>query len=188
MIKEVIMTISLNLSRNECIQAIGNKEIEQLVDVTIQHFAIPTIAGFSMDDISQQQYEMMRGGRKPEPISAKAKLEMYTRIKTFMKEKILSETAKLVNSVLVQSLQAYTDEELRHKVASLSHQPVITEPNWKIFPELVKDHTCLFKDLAKTTTLKANLIAFHDKLCPIMCTYRDSGELFARININEFQT
>lgn len=181
------MAVSLDLSRNECIQAISNKEVEQITRACIEHFAMPLIAGISMDEISQEEYKKMGGkGKKPEPLSPETKLEIYKRIKKFIKEKILSETAKLVNSVLDKSLKAFSDEELRLKDAALNEKKGMeTEPNWKRLPDLFKDHTCLFKDLQKKTNLKADLISFHDKLCPIMCKYRDSGELFAKIKMDE---
>jgi hypothetical protein len=181
------MNVSLDLSRSECITAIGNKEIEQITRASIEHLAIPLIAGFSMDQVSQQQYEEMGGrGAKPSPLSTEAKLEIYTRMKEFIKAKIVNEIAKLVNSVLEQSLESLTDEELRLKVAALKEKVVEAEPNWEKLPDLFKDHVCLFKELQKSTHLKADLVSFHEILCPIICRYRDSGELFARIKMHEF--
>ena len=180
------MRVSLNLLRNECIQAIGKEEIEQIARASIEHLAIPLIAGISMDQISQQEYEEMGGrGKKPEPLSAETKLEIYTRIRAYMRPKILSETEILVSSVLHQSLETLSDEELRLKAVALSEKVTEAEPNWKRLSDLFEDHTCLFKDLETITNLKVNLISFHDTLCPIMCKYRDSGELFARINLDE---
>ena len=180
------MNVTLNPSRNDFIQAICKEEIKQLTRASIEHFAIPIIAGISMDEMSQQQFEEMGGrGKKPEPLSPETKLEMYKRIKSFLSDKILSKTTELVNSILHHSLGGFSDEELRLKAAALSEKVIEAEPNWTRLTDLFNDHTCLFKDLQKNTTLKVNLISFHDILCPIMCKYRDSGALFKKINLDE---
>jgi hypothetical protein len=179
------MNVSPVLSRKECMQSISNAEIEQISRASIEHFALPLIAGISMDQVSQKEYEAMGGwGKKPEPLSDKVKLEMYTRIKNFIKPKIIEKITELVNSALEKALKDISDEELRLKVAALSERVMEAEPNWKKLPDLFKDHKCLFKDLEKHSCIKANLISFHDILCPLMGKYRDSGELFARAKLD----
>lgn len=181
------MSISPVLSRSECIKVIENEEIKQLTRASIEHFAIPIIRGFSMDEMSQLEFEEMGGkGEKPKPLKPEAQLEIYTRIKKFITEKLGDEIASLVNSVLEQSLARFSDEELRLRVTALNQKVVEIEPNWQKLPDLFNDHLCLFKELQKRTLLKVDVLFFHEKLCPMMCRYRDSGELFARIKMKEF--
>lgn len=181
------MSVSLNLSRNNCIQIISNAEVEKVAKASIDHFAIPLIFGLSMDLVSQEEYEEMGGrGKKPEPLSSETKLAIYNRMNEFFKSKILNKTAELVNSVLQESFDSMTDEELLVQANALTEKSIDVAPDWNIISSLFKDHTCLFKELEAKSPLKANLISFHDVICPLMEQYRDSGELFKSIKLKKF--
>ncbi|MCP5507341.1 MAG: hypothetical protein H7A37_03445 [Chlamydiales bacterium] len=51
------------ISRKDSIEIIAQYEIEQAISVNIEHFAIPLIAGVSMDELSQEEYVKMGGSR-----------------------------------------------------------------------------------------------------------------------------
>lgn len=172
-----------------CVKIIAREEIKQITRASIHHFAIPIIAGFSLDTVSQEEYEAMGGiGKKPEvePLSSEIKLAIYRRIKKFYKEKILVEITKLVMSVLDQSLKSFSDDDLKVKVAAIKQKVAVKEPNWEKFSELFENHLCLFEDLNKSTHLNVDLRIFHDEICPLMSEYRDSGELFDKIHVDDF--
>ncbi|MCB1112211.1 MAG: hypothetical protein KDK72_06090 [Chlamydiia bacterium] len=175
------------ISRKDSIEIIAQYEIEQAISVNIEHFAIPLIAGVSMDELSQEEYVKMGGvGNKPEPLSKEVKNEVYKRIENFIRPKIYEETAKAVRSVLKDSLKSFSDSELQDKAKALTERVVQVEPRWNTLSFLFENHLYLFEELKDKTDLKVDLISLHDKLCPIMCSYRDSGELFVKIHMNEF--
>ncbi len=167
------------VSRSNCIQIIGNAEVESIVRASIEHFVLPIIAGMSMDELTQKEYEAMGGtGKKPEPYSQSLKLSMYTKMKEFIRPKILAKVTELVNAALVKSFAAVSDEDLRAKVKALKEKVIVPEPNWSKLKDLFKDHLFLFKEVDSSSNLKGHIIAVHDVICPIMAKYRDSGELF----------
>lgn len=182
------MTISLKLTRDQCIDVIVKEETNLVIRASIEHFALPIIAGFRGDELTQQEFEEMGGqGKKPEPLSPERKLEFYERIKGFLLPIIKPLTAELVNSVLLQVLEQFSKAQLRLKVTMLNGRVKEAEPNWSKLSELYEDHTCLFRELKKSTHLRSNLITIHDEICAVMSKYRDSGELFHRIRVNELR-
>ncbi len=178
------MNVNFNLSRKDWMQAISKDEVERLVRVSIEHFALPIISGFSMELLSQKEYEEMGGwGNKPKPLPMEIKLEMYCRIKKFVKPKILSKIEELVSSVSKRSFDSLSDEELCSKADQLPKKAIEAGPNWKSLPFLFKNHKCLFEQLETKSNLKADFSSFHDQICPIMCKDRDSGKLMNEINL-----
>lgn len=178
------MSVTLNFSRSESIKAIINEEIEKIATACIEHFALPIIAGISMDQTSQVEFEAMGGkGKKPSPLPLEIKLEIYSRIKRFYYPKITRKITELVNSDLLPTLLALSDDSLRVAASNIKKTP--SAPRWEKITALFHDHTCLFTELKVTTLLKSDLIAFHEKLCPIMCKTRDSGALIASLNLEE---
>jgi hypothetical protein len=181
------MSVSLNASRNDCICTIIKNEVEQITRTSIEHFALPIIAGYSLDGISQETYAKMGGkGLKPTVVSQEAKLEMYRRIKAFFNEIITNKVTQLVTLALEGTLKSFSDEELNARIKAISDRAIVLEPNWDSLASLFKDHTFSFKQLKHTSLLHDKVVSLHDVLCPIMCAYRDSGELYVKINLKEF--
>jgi len=178
------MSVSMNLSRSSYIEAIANAEVEMISNVCIEHIAVPMILGVSMDFVTQEDFNKKFPGPKPEPLSDAAKREIYDRMRNFLKPKILEKTRELVNSVLSQSLDSLTDEQLSIKVTEINAADL--GPRWDTIHALFKDEAFLFKALQGRSALKADFNAFHDALCPIVSSYRDSGELYFKVRMSEF--
>lgn len=175
------------LTRKDYVQIISQEEVNEIIKVSIEHFAIPLIAGISMDQVTQAEYTAFGGkGVKPPPLTAEKKLEIYKRMHAFLRPRLLEKTTNLVNGVLNDSLTAMSEDELKAKAIQLKEQRnPDCNPDWTQLQRLLKDHTCLYTDLHNKTTLKVNLVMFHDQLCPILVEYRSSksSELYRAIDL-----
>lgn len=186
------MTLSVNLTKNDYLKIILENEVNQIIDVSIEHFALPLIMGMSMDLVSQKEFQDMGGkGPKPMPYSNEIKQAIYTRMYEFFKPKLLKKTTKTVNLLLNKSLNSLSDEELKIKATALKEKfqkeksEKEIKPNWNKLDGLFDDHLILFKELEMKNELTNRSKVLHDILCPIMHKYEDSGELFVSIKLHE---
>lgn len=179
------MSIHLDpTTRNHYIQIIQDAEVERFVHTMIEHFAVPFIAGISMDQITQQAYNQLGGkGQKPPPLPMTSKQIIYQRIEAYLKPKIQDSVQKLVKNAFANA----TDILLQEKANKLKDKPIKREPDWNNIEALFTDHLCLFKELAHQSFFtQEQLIHFHDAICPIISRIRDSNEFPKEIHLDEF--
>jgi hypothetical protein len=172
--------------RNHCLQTIKDIEIESITKASIDHMAIPVIMGMSLDYMTQDEFVLAGGrGKKPDPLPRNLKIELYTNINNLFRPIIANTITEFVNSLLQTSYATLSDLELQTKTIYLQDRVIEPEPDWAKLPILFKDETFLFKELNKVTTLKANLVPIHDKICPIMLGIRDTQDFYKKIKVDE---
>ena len=164
-------------AKTDYLQAIVDLEVEQLINISIQHSVLPLIAGISMDLVSEEDYKKMGGvGTKPKPLSPEKKLSLYKKMHEFLKQKLFQKCVELVKSVAKDSLGLLSEEEIKLKAEQKSKMEAV--PDWSKLPLLFADHVYLFKEFKAKSNLKIDQKIFHDALCPIIKKYCDSGEIF----------
>lgn len=83
-------SLSLDSARKGYYQDIAQAEVDRLINVSIEHFALPLIISMSMDFLSQADFERMGyHGIKPQPFSAERKITIYRKIDAFLRPILL---------------------------------------------------------------------------------------------------
>lgn len=172
------MNVNNTLTRADYVQQLTQAEIELLIDASIQHTAIPLIAGISMEEATPEQLKKSGfKGPKPEPLSPAVKNELYKRFYGVLKPVIAAKAAEYVQSKLA-FLTQMSDEQIREKALQGGQKLPLTD--WKMRHELY-----YFHEARKISILGINGVPFHEICCPILSSYRDSGKLFQDAKIDE---
>lgn len=171
-------------------QTIRDAEVEQIFDAAVKHFAVPFIAGLSLDAVSQEEFEARGGvGKKPAPLSDAEKLTLYKSIEQYFRPILIEKIQDLVALHLNLSLLLVSDEELRNKVSMLKERikKEIDISQCKLpIEDLSKIHLAPFKELQSKSNLKVDLMIFHTLLCPIIEKHRSTGDFVFKIKLHEF--
>ncbi|MEI8366132.1 MAG: hypothetical protein WCF65_06910 [Parachlamydiaceae bacterium] len=170
-------------------ETILENETERLLISSVQHIAVPLILGLSMDFVSPREWALISGGQpKPAPMNAEIKLNMYKRILGFYRPIISERIKDIVRLSLSKTPFNISDINFKtetDRIADLLKRS--QSPDWskEHFVQMINDCAILFKEFASSSPIRINPTAVHEAICPIMSSYRDSGELMARTRLNE---